>query len=86
MVKYRSSSTVRPPEWDKTSSPTKIYHHVNIVEVPATDDNPVMYTYDVEEYETKEYIDMQDKRIAKLQATCEMHEACLLEMSEIVYA
>lgn len=54
--------------------------------MPATDDNPVMYTYDVEEYETKEYIDMQDKRIAELQATCEMHEACLLEMSEIVYA
>ncbi|MBQ8618440.1 MAG: hypothetical protein IJ418_13170 [Clostridia bacterium] len=54
--------------------------------MPATDDTPTMYTYEVEEYDTKEYIDMQDQRIAELQAVCEMHEACLLEMSEMVYA
>jgi len=86
MKRYNSSSTERPPEWDKTSSETKIYHHTNIKEVPATDDTPTMYTYEVEEYDTKEYIDMQDQRIAELQAVCEMHEACLLEMSEMVYA
>ena len=86
MKRYNSSSTERPPEWDKTSSETKIYHHTNIKEVPATDDTPTMYTYEVEEYDTKEYIDMQDERIAELQMQSDMLTECVLEMSEVVYA
>lgn len=67
MKRYTSSSTVRPLEWDKSSG-TKIYHNFNVVEVPASDDTPIMYHYDVEEYDTQEYMDSQDKRIQSLEA------------------
>jgi len=83
---YKSSSTERPPEWDKTSSPGSIYHNYNVVEVPATDENPPMFHYDVDEYEPLEYIKIQDQQIDNLKTQTDLLTECVLEMSEAVYA
>lgn len=63
MKSYQSQSTVQPEEWDKTSSPDKVYHHTNVTEVPATDESPVMYQYDVEEYSRLEYLEYQNTQL-----------------------
>ena len=60
MKSYTSESTVRPEEWDKTSSTERVYHNQNIVEHPATEDRPVMYSFDVDEYERVEYLQQQN--------------------------
>jgi len=90
---YASSSTVPPVEWDKTSAPGIVYHNKNVVEVPATEDSPTMYHYDVDEYELAEYVDLQDEKISGLeQANAALLEhndmltECILEMSAVVYA
>lgn len=90
---YKSSSTRRPAEWDKTSSPGLVFHNFNVVEVAATDENPLMYHYDVDEYELAEYVSYQDEKLGQLEKTNaalaeqnNMLTDCLLEMSEVVYA
>lgn len=81
MKNYKSESTVRPQEWDKTSSPDRVYHNENVVEVPATEETPVMYKYDVTEYTTQEYIEyletVNKNSIADL-------EDAVLELGEII--
>jgi hypothetical protein len=62
---YQSTSTVQPEEWDKTSSAEKVYHNKNVTEVPATDENPLMYQYDVDEYEKLEYLQMQNEELQR---------------------
>lgn len=51
----QSQSTERPPEWDTQSSPTTVYHNIDIVEVPPTDDEPLRYNYTQEVYTPAEY-------------------------------
>lgn len=60
MKHYKSASTERPPEWDTTSSPEVVYHNYNIVEVPATDENPLMFEYEVDQYTRMEYLEMRN--------------------------
>ena len=85
MKTYKSSSTERPVEWDKASSPHKIYHNYNVVQLPATEDSPPMYQYDVDEYEPLEYIKVQDQEITDLRSQTDLLTECVLEMSEAVY-
>lgn len=63
MVKYTSESTIKPPEWDKDSSPTVVYHNIDIVEVPAAEDRPKMYAYTVEEYTRAEYLEYDNNSL-----------------------
>ena len=60
MKHYKSASTERPPEWDTTSSPEVVYHNYNVVEVPATEENPLMYEYEVDHYTRMEYLEMRN--------------------------
>lgn len=85
MRTYKSSSTERPVEWDKVSSPHKIYHNYNVVQIPETEDSPPMYRYDVDEYEPLEYIKVQDQEITDLRSQTDLLTECVLEMSEAVY-
>lgn len=57
MLLYKSSSAIKPIEWDLNSSKNKVYHNINIQEIPATDDTPLMYSYEVEEYTRMEYLE-----------------------------
>lgn len=77
MKSYQSSSTVRPEEWDKTSSPSKVYHNYNVTETPESADNQRMYHYDVDEYGRIEYLEMQDGKLPALEADNQL----LLEMA-----
>lgn len=61
MVNYKSSSTIKPNEWDFDSSKYKVFHNTNIIEIPATEDTPLMYSYEVEEYARVEYLEYNDK-------------------------
>lgn len=58
MKNYESRSTVKPPEWDRTSCPDLIYHHTNIVPVIIDNDGEdlTMYSYTVTEYTKSEYL------------------------------
>ena len=60
MKHYKSASTERPPEWDTTTSLEVVYHNYNIVEVPATDENPLMFEYEVDQYTRMEYLEMRN--------------------------
>ena len=85
---YTSSSTEQPQEWDKTSSPEVVYHNKNIEVVPATDDDPVMYRYDVDEYTKDEYMHLQDDRIVALEeqnATLQLETLTALEAIAELY-
>lgn len=66
MKTYKSESDVLPLEWDKTSSEVCVYHNTNIVEIPATDERPKHYEYDVEEYSNKEFISLLDDNLNAL--------------------
>lgn len=68
MQRYTSTAVNRPPEWDRISSPTRIYHNTNIEEIPATDTSPRLYRYTVEEYTPAEYAAMQGQQIEQLRA------------------
>lgn len=57
MRKYSSTSTERPPEWDTVSCPDLVYHNHDVTEEPATDENPAMFHYEVEEYTRLEYLE-----------------------------
>lgn len=63
MKHYKSASTERPPEWDTTSSPEVVYHNCNVTEVPATEENPLMYEYEVEQYTRMEYLEAENTRL-----------------------
>ena len=54
----KSQSTVRPPEWDTTSSAVVVYHNTDVEEQPATEDMPKMYSYTQEVYTREEYAQM----------------------------
>lgn len=56
MKKQKSRSTLRPPEWDKDSSPHVVYHRENIVEIQASGDDPTYYEYDETEYTRDEFV------------------------------
>jgi len=55
MIVKRAESAVRPAEWDLESSEIYVYHNVNVVEIPATEERDAMFEYDVEQYTNKEY-------------------------------
>lgn len=67
MRNYKSSSTVKPLEWDLTSSKKKVYHNYNITQEFA-EEGPIMYYYNVDEYERMEYLEykntVQDNALA----------------------
>lgn len=63
MKHYKSASTEKPPEWDTTSSPEVVYHNYNVTEVPATEENPLMYEYEVEQYTRMEYLEAENTRL-----------------------
>ena len=54
MKTYSSQSTIKPVEWDVTSSPTAVYHNYN-VKVTTNDDGTTMYIYDVDKMTFQEY-------------------------------
>ena len=63
MKQYKSESTVMPPEWDKTSSETVVYHNTEITVVPATEDKPQMYAYTVEEFTRSEFLEYENESL-----------------------
>ena len=65
MKTYTSSSTVKPPAWDTESSKVVVYHNYNIREIPATEEIPLMYAYDVDEYTKQEYKDEIEPQYAR---------------------
>ena len=70
MKVYKAESAVMPQEWDFESSADKVYHNTNIELVPATEEMPAMYEYDVAEYTNKEYMTLtqaeQDEAIDEI--------------------
>ena len=58
MRSYKSSSTVKPLEWDLTSSKQRVYHNYN---VEVTESEPLMYSYDVNEYARMEYLEYKNQ-------------------------
>lgn len=58
---YKSESTIRPEEWDTTSSKMLTYHNYNIEQTERQDEfseiKMLIYTYDVDEYTKQEYIE-----------------------------
>ena len=63
MKRYKSESTVMPPEWDKTSSETVVFHNTEITVVPATEDKPQMYAYTVEEFTRSEFLEYENENL-----------------------
>lgn len=63
MKQYKSESTVMPPEWDKTSSETVVYHNTEITVVPATEAKPQMYAYTVEEFTRSEFLEYENENL-----------------------
>lgn len=63
MKRYKSESTVMPPEWDKTSSENVVYHNTEITVIPATEDNPQMYAYTVEEFTRSEFLEYENENL-----------------------
>ena len=77
MKSYKSESANRPQAWDKTSCPSCVYHNYNVEEVPATEEAPAMYRYDVDEYTNKEYINLMDDMVAE-------NTDAIIELAEII--
>ena len=71
MKHYKSASTAKPPEWDTTTSLEVVYHNYNITEVPATDENPLMFEYEVDQYTRVEYLEHEAAKQEKLRAKLE---------------
>lgn len=63
MKRYKSESTVMPPEWDKTSSENVVYHNTEITVIPATEDKPQMYAYTVEEFTRSEFLEYENENL-----------------------
>ena len=79
MKKQTSQSTVRPDEWDTTSSQTVVYHNYDIVEVPATEDMPLMYNYNQDVYSRDEYLQYVTTDVA---TRISLAEAAILEIMD----
>ena len=64
MKQYKSSSMVKPIEWDTTSCPVIVYHNFNVIEEVSAEGT--IYKYDVIEYSRDEYhnIQLQDMNSA----------------------
>lgn len=78
MKTYQSSSTVYPLEWDKESCPSLVFHNTDVEEIPAHDDEPVMYQYTVTEYTLSEYITfISDKNTADIEYVAMMTDVPL---------
>lgn len=75
-----SQSTVRPPEWDTTSSSTTVYHNYNIVEVPGDEDTPTMFNYDQDVYTREEY---NQQLAADTAARVSLAEAAILALMDM---
>ena len=71
MKHYKSASTERPPEWDTTTSLEVVYHNYNVTEVPATDENPPMFEYEVDQYTRMEYLEHEAAKQEKMRAKLE---------------
>ena len=76
MKSYKSSSSVRPPIWDRISSKNYVYHNTNVEETEDSEGD-VLYVYDVEEYTNKEYIVMQAQQIDE-------QADALIELAEMI--
>lgn len=48
-----------------------VYHNYNIAEVPATDENPPMFEYEVDQYTRMEYLEHEAAKQEKLRAKLE---------------
>lgn len=59
MKQVKSESTVRPQEWDTTSSETTVYHNYNVAELPAQagTKGPLLYQYDQQQLTRQEYLE-----------------------------
>lgn len=61
MVTYKSESNVKPEEW--VIDVDTVYHNYNITKSTRTEEGSeeetTMYSYDVDEYASKEYIQLQ---------------------------
>ena len=60
MTTYISKSTVKPIEWDITSSPTTAYHNYNVKEIEAKNDlengiGRIEYEYTTDKMTQQEY-------------------------------
>ena len=55
MVTYKSTSTIKPAEWDTDSSNIYVFNNVDIEEIPATEETPLSYKYTVYQYTKDEY-------------------------------
>lgn len=77
MKTYKSESDTRPSAWDKTSSEHVVYHNYNVEEVPATEEKPLHYVYDVDEYSNKEFIALMDDIVAE-------NTDAIIELAEII--
>ena len=77
MKHYKSESSIRPLTWDNTSSKDCVYHNTNIVEIPAKEDTPIMFSYDVTEYSNKEYINYMDDIVSE-------NTDAIIELAEII--
>lgn len=75
----QSQSTERPPEWDTQSSPVTVYHNIDIVEVPPTEDEPRRYNYTQEVYTPAEY---QSKMAREAAARLDNAEAAILALMD----
>lgn len=65
MKTYTSNSTVKPPAWDAESSKVVVYHNYDVTEVQATEENPMVYAYTVDEYTKQEYKDEVEPQYAQ---------------------
>ena len=75
-------STVFPPERDTTSSSKFSYINTNVVEIPATEEEPVMYQFDslvLTKSEYEQYIISEE-----LRTDLEFANEAIAELAEII--
>ena len=79
MKEYKAWSAERPPVWDLSSCPDKVYHHSNIQQKTVESDGETMtvYEYSVSEYTNKEYIALQNQRLDE-------QDNALIELAEMI--
>lgn len=78
MKSIKSQSASAPLEWDIVSSPDEVYHNYNVVEVAATDTDPIMFFYDVDVYAREEYASITS---ASAQTAAAQNRADLIYLS-----
>lgn len=85
-MKVRGS--IKPPEWDSTSSNVTVYHRTNIVEI-ATEDGRTEWEYDEEAYTHEEapliMMQLAVAELAEQQAADQAaNELALAELAETI--